>query len=315
MKPSLQPNQQPLLFWIASYAKLGEKIAAELQADMGQIDSKKFGDGERYLRVLTEPRDRDVVLIGGTIDDASTLELFDLACAIAAYGARSLKIIIPFYGYSTMERAVLTGEVVTAKTRARLFSAIPQTPLGNQILLLDLHSEGIPFYFEGPVKTRHLYAKPLIMAEAKRLGGDRFTLGSVDAGRAKWVESLANDMGVAAGFVYKRRDENGEVSIAGVNVEVRGQKVVIYDDMIRSGSSLMQAAEAYRKAGAIKIWAITTHGLFTGNALEKIEASGLFEGVVCTDSHAAALAIQNPFLKVVSTAPLFAQALEGFTHA
>lgn len=306
---------KPLIFWISSYAVLGKKIADELQAEVGEIDSKKFADGERYFRVLTDSRDRDVVLVGGTIDDSAALDLFDLGCAISAYGARSLKIIVPYYGYSTMERAVLPGEIVTAKTRARLFSAIPQTPLGNQILLLDLHSEGIPFYFEGVVKTRHLYAKPLIIQEAKSLGGEHFTLGSVDAGRAKWVESLANDMGVPAGFVYKRRDTNGKVSIAGVNIPIQDQKVIIYDDMIRSGSSLIQAAEAYKKAGATKIWAIATHGLFTGGALERIQKTGLIESVVCTDSHAAALTIQNPFLKVVSTASLFAKTLEGLRHA
>jgi ribose-phosphate pyrophosphokinase len=181
--------------------------------------------------------------------------------------------------------------------------------------MLDLHSEGIPFYFEGPVKTRHLYAKKLIVSKARELGGKNFTLGSVDAGRAKWVESLANDLGVNAGFVYKRRGENGQVSIAGVNVSVKGQNVVIYDDMIRSGGSLLQAAEAYKAAGAEKIWALTTHGLFTQGAIAKLKASGVFEKIVSTDSHCAALAIDDPFLEVVSTAEVFAEALRGAAHA
>ncbi len=304
-----------LVFWIKSYEHLGEKIANELNADRGEIESRFFADGERYLRILTEVRERDVVIVGGTIDDRASFDVFDLSCAISAYGAKSLKIIIPFFGYSTMERAVRPGEVVTAKTRARIFSAIPLAPFGNQILLLDLHSEGIPFYFEGAVKTRHLYAKSLILAEAKRMGGTKFVLGSVDAGRAKWVESLANDLAMPAGFVYKRRDREGNVSVAGVNVSVKGHNVVIYDDMIRSGSSLMQAAKTYREEGALKISAITTHGLFIDGALERIEKSGLIDQVVATDSHPAALSYKGSFLKIVSTAQIFAKAIEGKNHA
>lgn len=300
-----------LLFWTNQYGVLGAKIAEALPAEKGDIESKIFSDGERYLRVLTDVRDRNVILVGGTVDDRATLDLFDIACAISAYGARSLKIVIPFFGYSTMERAVKAGEVVTAKTRARLLSAIPTAPFGNQIMMLDLHSEGIPFYFEGPVKTRHLYAKKVIVQKARELGGANFVLGSVDAGRAKWVESLANDLGVNAGFVYKRRGQDGQVSIAGVNVSVQDQNVVIYDDMIRSGGSLLQAAHAYKEAGAKKIWALTTHGLFSDDAIARLKASGVIEKIVATDSHCAALTNRDPFLEIVSTASVFVDALRG----
>jgi ribose-phosphate pyrophosphokinase len=299
-----------LIFSTAHYKELGNEIGALLKADFGEVESKIFPDGERYLRVLTEVRGRDVVIVGGSFNDRETLDIFDLGCAISAYGAKSLKIVMPFYGYSTMERQVRPGEVVTAKTRARIFSSIPIAPFGNQVLMLDLHSEGIPMYFEGPVKTRHLYAKTVILREAKALGGSNFVLGSVDAGRAKWVESLANDLGVAAGFVYKRRSTDGSVSVAGVNVSVDGQDVVIYDDMIRSGGSLLQAAQAYKDQGARKIFALTTHGVFTPGAIEKMKASGLLEKVVATNSHPNALAIKDPFLKVVSVAEVFAKALE-----
>lgn len=299
-----------LLFSTKQYENLAGAIANRLKAEQGQVESKLFPDGERYLRILSDVRGRDVIIVGGSVDDRSMLDLFDLGCAVSAYGARSLKLLIPFYGYSTMEREVKPGEVVTAKTRARIFSAIPITPFGNLVMMLDLHAEGIPLYFEGPVKTRHLYAKNVILKEARELGGTNFTLGSVDAGRAKWVESLANDLGVPAGFVYKRRSHTGEVSIAGVNISVAGQNVVIYDDMIRSGGSLIQAAQAYKDAGAEDIFAITTHGIFTSGAIERIKASGLFKKVIATDSHPNALSIKDPILKIVSVAGVFADAIE-----
>lgn len=306
-----------LIFSTAPYQYLAkEMLAISRGFELGEIETRSFPDGERYMRVVSVVRGQDVILIGGTINDGATLDLFDLACALAGTGCRSLKVIVPFYGYSTMERAVKPGEVVKAKTRARILSAIPIAPFGNEVLMLDLHSEGIPFYFEGPVKTRHVYAKPLVIEEARRLAGGReFVLGAPDAGRAKWVESLANDLGVPAAFVYKRRAASGEVSLSGVNLPIKGVDVIIYDDMIRTGGSILQAAKAYKDAGANRISLISTHGLFTNGALEKIRQSGLIEAVSVTNSHPEALAAKaldkNGFLNIVSAAKLFVENLKG----
>lgn len=306
---------KPIVFSTAEYTLLGQRVAKKLGADLGEVELKFFSDGERYIRLISSVRDREVILVGGTTNDQSTMEFFDLACGITEYGAKSLKMAIPYFGYSTMERATREGEAVAAKTRARLISAIPASPLGNQVLLLDLHSEGIPFYFEGGLLTRHLYAKSVVMKTARDLAGEKFILGSVDAGRAKWVESLANDLGVGAGFIYKRRSQDGDVSVSGVNISVGDENVVIYDDMIRSGSSLIQAAEVYKRSGAKKIWAITTHGVFSAGGLEKLKQTGIFECIVCTDSHPNALAASDPFLKVISTDEIFARALRGETYS
>lgn len=307
-------NDSPLFFWIPAYERLAKKIAQRVSGEAGQIENRVFPDGERYMRIETPVRGRDVVLVGGSIGDSEMLDLFDLGCCIVQNGCKSLKILVPFYGYSTMERAVKNQEVVKAKTRARVFSAIPSAPYGNQVVMLDLHSDGIPFYFEGAIKTLHLYAKSLILREARRMGGTKFVLGAPDAGRAKWVESLANDLGVQAGFVYKKRLDDGSVSVSGVNVTVEGCDVVIYDDMIRSGNSIIQAARAYEEAGAKRITMLATHGLFTDGAIERIKASGLISEVVCTDSHPRALQIEDPLLTVVSSDEIFATCFEGARH-
>jgi ribose-phosphate pyrophosphokinase len=300
---------------VPDYKDLADKLVKAAQARPCEITTKLFSDGERYLRVMTEVRDQDVVLVGGTVSEKATMDVFDLACGLVDGGCRSLHILVPFFGYSTMERAVKSGEVVTAKTRARLLSAIPHAPFGNKVIMFDLHSEGIPFYFEGAVKTYHLYGKPLILAEARRRGGANFILGAPDAGRAKWVESLANDLKVGSGFVYKRRAEDGSVSISGINVSVHGENVVIYDDMIRSGKSILQAAKAYKAAGARDVSVICTHGLFTDGAVERLKEGGVISGVSCTDSHPNALAIKDPFVTVLSSADLFANYLKGARDA
>jgi ribose-phosphate pyrophosphokinase len=239
----------------------------------------------------------------------STLELYDLACGLVMYGAYRMRMVIPYFGYSTMERSTKPGEIVTAKTRARLLSSIPAASRGTQVFLLDLHMGGIAHYFEGGIRSIHVYGKPLTTAAARRLGGSDFVLASTDAGRAKWVESLAKDLQVDAAFVYKRRTSGSETEITGVSANVSGRKVVIYDDMIRTGGSLLAAAKVYKDAGAVSIDAIATHGLFPGDSLAKIRNTGLLGRVVTTDSHPRAVSLASEFLEVDSTAALLTEHL------
>ncbi len=297
------------VFSTASYRYLQQALCSRRGFVPGEVERRIFPDGERYQRILSPVRDRDAVLVGGTLSEADTLELYDLACGLVQEGARSLSLAIPFFGYATMERVSKPGEVVTAKTRARLLSSIPVPGSGSRVLLLDLHSEGVPFYFEGALRPVHLRATEVVVAAARRLGGERFVLACTDAGRAKWVETLANKIGVSASFVFKRRLDDGRTEIAGVSAQVEGAHVVIYDDMIRTGGSLLNAASAYREAGAVAVSAIATHGLFPGDALEKIRRSRLIDAMVVTDSHPRALELGGDFPRVESVAGIFAEAL------
>ena len=301
--------KRPIIFSIPGYEHLQEALLARLDAERGDVERRQFADGERYQRLMQAVEGRQVILVGGTIDDPSTLTLYDLACAITKYGARRLQMVLPYFGYSTMERAVHSGEVVTAKARARLLSAIPPASYGNSVFLLDLHSEGIPHYFEDGLTAIHVYAKALLTPVIAEMGGQNFVLGSTDAGRAKWIESLANDLGVDAAFIIKRRTQNNQTRVTAMNADVVGRTVVIYDDMIRSGGSLISAAETYQAAGATKQIAVCTHGVFTPGAYRRILDSGLFEMVIATDSHPNAIQLKTEGLVVVETADLFAEHL------
>lgn len=299
----------PIVFSTESYAYLADRVAELGGWPRGQVERRSFPDGEKYQRLATEVADRDVVIVGGTIGEADTLEVFDLANACVLSGADRLNLVVPYYGYSTMERAVRPGEVVTAKTRARLLSAIPVASRGNQMFLLDLHVSTIAHYFEGGLRPVHIYGKRVITAAARRLGGDDLVLACTDAGRAKWVESLASDLAVPAAFVYKRRTSGEHTEVTGVSASVAGKRVVIYDDMIRTGGSLISAARAYRDAGADSIDAVATHGVLPGDSIDRIRASGLFGKVVVTDSHPRAHALASEFLEVVSVAPILVEHL------
>ncbi|PTX94787.1 ribose-phosphate pyrophosphokinase [Verrucomicrobia bacterium LW23] len=283
MLHSSQPT--PLLFSTRAYDSLCDDVLAHGGLEKGRVEVKDFPDGERYMRILTTVAGRDVALMGGTISDSDTMELYDLAVGLVKFGARSLSLVIPYYAYSTMERAVLPGEIVTAKTRARMFSCIPAPPFGQQAALIDLHSEGIPHYFEGDITPVHLYAKQVVKRAIQRVGGDNYVLASTDAGRAKWVQSLGDELGVDVSFIFKKRLDGERTKISAVSAHVEGKHVVIYDDMIRTGGSLLSAARAYRDAGAISVACVATHALLPGNALEKIRNSGVLTCVCVTDTH------------------------------
>jgi len=356
------PDKKPILFSTASYEYLkkammasdrfADGLIARGQSKDGPVyEDKPFPDGERYHRIMTEVADHEVILLGGTIDDRETMELLDLGQAIVEKGALSLLLLVPYFGYSTMERQVLPGEVVKAKNRARLISAIPPAAFRNRILLLDLHSEGIPHYFENSLVAYHLYARDLIIdaivdvvkewqssalvasavadgkgskpyerggrSDENWLDDAHFTLASTDAGRAKWVESLAQDMSargipVHPAFIIKRRTSGSETEVADISADVDGKFVIIYDDMVRTGGSAIKAAKAYLNKGARAIALVCTHGVLPQDSKQRLKDSGCFYKIVVTDSHPRAVELEDDFVKVVSIASLLVESM--FNH-
>jgi ribose-phosphate pyrophosphokinase len=300
-----------LLFTIPTYEYMRPSLLSAGDFEVGEIERKIFPDGERYLRLAADSWGRDVVLLGGTPSDLDALEVYDLGYAISRAGAHSLALVMPYFGYATMERAVRPGEVVTAKTRARLISAIPPCDGGMRVFLFDLHTDGLELYFDDSHVTHHLYGAPIVIAAIKRLMGPRpFVLGATDAGRAKWVQSLARGLDVEPAFVYKRRDADGSVGVTGINADVRGKEVVVYDDMIRTGSSLLQAGRAYLAAGASAVHAIASHLVLPPGSLDAIRKAGVFQSILGTDSHPGSQQLADVPGAVSSVAELMVRAID-----
>lgn len=305
----------PLMISIETYEYFASSIAQQLHTQKGitvelaEVERRLFPDGEHYQRIRSSVHERSVILVGGTVSDRDTLSLYDLACACVKYGARRLELCIPYFGYSTMERATKPGEVVTAKTRARLLSAIPLADRGNHFYLLDLHSEGIPHYFEGNVSTQHLSARAPLLERLKQINHGNFVLGSTDSGRAKSVEAFSDALQVDAALILKRRLSDRETEVSSINAHVEGRVVVLYDDMIRTGSSLIQAARAYRQAGAAEVWAACSHGVFPQGAWTRLAESGLFKTILSTNSHPSTESLKEQGLEVIDVASVFVQAL------
>jgi ribose-phosphate pyrophosphokinase len=300
-----------LVFATEPYDYLCREICSRPGFIKGELERKTFPDGERYLRIKSNVYGRNVVVLGGTINDSTTLEIYDLASGLIAQGADNISILIPYFGYSTQEREVLRGDVVTAKSRATLLSSIPKARLSTEIVLLDLHTPGIAQYFDPNIHSVHLSAHTIHLDLIKKVKAKGDTIiGCTDAGRAKWVQELANEAGVHAAFVYKMRKPDGSTEVTGINADVNKKNLILYDDMVRSGSSLINAGAAYRAAGAASVTAVVTHGVLPADALQKLQSCGHFDQLHCSNSHPSAVAQgSSAFIQVHSIAGLFTEYL------
>lgn len=279
-----------------------------------QIDDQTFPDGEHYWKIEDSGKIAGVpaVYIGGTTDDAAIFEAYNIGCTLVREGCSALHLVIPYFGYSTMERAVKDGEVVTAKNIARLFSSIPLSAQGTHIYMMDLHSLGTQYYFEGNIHPVHLTAQSVIdrMIADIRAEGHSPVLASADMGRAKWIEKMSNRLNIPGAYIMKKRISGSETSVEALNADVRDRDVIIFDDMIRSGGSILNAAKAYKSIGAKDIYIACVHGVFVSGAVEKLKNSGLIKAVYCTNTHARTQQLTDGFVKIYDISGVIAEGLK-----
>ncbi|MEI7657919.1 MAG: ribose-phosphate diphosphokinase [Phycisphaerae bacterium] len=290
-------------------APLANAILATAAFDGGDVTREAFPDGEWRQRVDTPVEGRNVIVIGGAVDDAGTARLFDLCCGLTASGAASLTLVMPYFAYSTMDRASSPGEVVTARTRALPLSSVLRPPGGLRILLAEPHTDAIPYHFAPHARTGVVDVSPVIERLCTRVGGERFMLASTDAGRVKTVQRLAERLGVDAAIAHKQRLGPARTRVVALLGDVRSRHVVLYDDMVRTGASLLGAARACLDAGAASVSAVVTHAVLPGDALDRLRTSGLIDRLAATDTHPASTRLADAFLLVESVAACVARLL------
>lgn len=268
------------------FAKL---IATQISTSTEQlVVRKQFGDGEKYFKIDLQDRmeffGKDVVIVGSTATDDDFNEICRVGTAVAKYGAHRIIFVIPFFGYSTMERAVKPGEVVTAKINARMLSQLPHGDVRNCFLMLDLHTAGLVHYFEGECLRFELYAESVLTEAVEELGLSNFMFASADLGRPLWVETFAKKFGTDLAFVRKSRDFE-ITEVRNVIGDVYEKEVIIYDDMIRSANTLIHAADAYLERGALAVYVVASHAAFNDDvAIDRLNRSSI-KKVIVTNSH------------------------------
>ncbi|CAI5951782.1 unnamed protein product [Closterium sp. NIES-64] len=305
-------------------AYLADLIAQQLSVERGTVIRKQFKGGEKYLRVLMNEKyqlvGQDVIYVAATHTDDDLLELVRLGCAFAAYGSRRRIFVIPFLGYSTMERQVLPGEVITSKVNARILSSIPNSKLGNIFLFMDLHVQSLLQYLEGPCTRMELYAEQALLEGIKtHLDlSQPFMFASADLGRPLWVESFARKFNVDVAFVRKSRHMQ-ETSVLGVVGEVTGKHVIIYDDMTRTGGTLVKAADAYMARGASRVSAVLSHFALASEEVIRMLEESCISVIISTNTHPISMhpsvAGSKPSkFRILDVSPIFGEAIMKLMH-
>lgn len=274
------------------------------------IKTETFPDGEHHwiLQNVSKIKGKPAVYVCGTTDDEAIFELYNIASTLVREQCSSLHLVVPYFGYSTMERATTQGEVVTAKNIAKMLSSLPLSPQGNFIYMVDLHSFGTQYYFENSLHPVHLSAKNVIKQMISDCGPN-VVLASADMGRAKWIEKMGDDLKLQTAFIMKRRFDGIHTTVEALNADVKGKNIVIFDDMIRSGSSIIKAAEAYKSVGAKDIYVAVVHGVFTPQSIDKMQSSGLIKQILVTNTHPNALKNQSNFIKVYDISEIISEGL------
>eukprot|EP00475_Leptophrys_vorax_P001247 TRINITY_DN10666_c0_g2_i1.p1 TRINITY_DN10666_c0_g2~~TRINITY_DN10666_c0_g2_i1.p1 ORF type:complete len:237 (+),score=28.51 TRINITY_DN10666_c0_g2_i1:54-713(+) len=218
-----------------------------------------------------------------------------------------------------MERQVLPGEVITAKVNARILSSIPNSKLGNIFLFMDLHVQSLLQYLEGPCTRMELYAEQALLDGIRRELDlqQPFMFASADLGRPLWVESFARKFDVDVAFVRKSRSMQ-ETTVLGVVGEVAGKHVIIYDDMTRTGGTLIKAAQAYMDKGATQVSAVLSHFALASEEVLHSLVNSCISVIITTNTHPMSqhpevLAPGSKF-RVVDVAPTFVRAIQQLMH-
>lgn len=277
-----------LLYSTEDSAYFAELIGKALGVMPGKIERSRFGDGELYHRLAVKDASelfgRTAIFVGSTNSDRNFDELEKIGQALAAAGTSRRIFVIPFFGYSTMERAVLPGEMVSAKINARRLSEIANTDRGNVFLLLDLHVSGILHYFEGGCLRYELSAAELLSQAISELKLKNFVFGTADLGRTKLVETFADNYKTEIVFIRKTR-ELKKTKVTNVIGEVKNKTIIIYDDMTRGGGTLIHAAKAYLNNGAKEIYAVLSHLALNNESVISLLENSPIKKIITTNSH------------------------------
>jgi ribose-phosphate pyrophosphokinase len=265
--------------------ELAARIAAKLDVQLGGVDLKTFANGEVYCRYQESVRGADVFIVqptcgnpneGLTAND-SLMELLEMVDAAVGGSAHRVIAVTPWYGYSRQDKKSAPREPITARLVARMLESAGI----DRILTMDLHSGQIQGFFQKPCD--HMTALFMLTQYFEDLGLEDLVVVAPDAGRVKLNKKFASKIGADLAILNKERPAQQVAEINYVIGDVRGKTAVLVDDIIDTAGTLKAAADAVLDAGARRVYAAATHGVFSGNAWENLAAAN-FEQVVVTDT-------------------------------
>lgn len=285
--------------------KFAEDICSRLNVELEDIELEKFANGEIYVRYPVTVRGCDVFFIQslwGDVNDA-LMELLVACDAAKRASARTFTAVISHFAYARQDRKAAPREPITARLVANMLEAAGV----DRVVALDLHQGQMQGFFDVPVN--HLTALPLFADYYKGKGFDmdNTVVVSPDVGRAKAAKKLSDMLGCSIAIAHKGRPQHNMAEVMGVIGDIEGKTCIINDDMIDTGGTLVGNIKELKKMGAGDVYVCATHGIFSGEALGRLQEAPI-EEVVVTDS--IPLEADNySHIKQISIAPQFAEAI------
>jgi len=285
---------------------LAKKIAENIGIPFSEMIRKRFADGECYHAFPSELAGKHLIIVGATHNDASHQETLDLIQGGRYWNAASINVVVPYLGYSTMERTKpFSQEIPKGITRTRqIFRSRP-----NFVAFVDLHSEAVLHAHAGEVKTKHVWTDDLVVSKIRSMNVRDFVLVSPDYGFSKRVARLASLLECSHTAADKDRYDTDKTIVSQVSSVVKGKTAIVCDDMIRTGGSIIQTAQRCMDAGAVEVFVVATHLVIAGNARERF-ANSVISKVIGSDTYPGVAS--DDLLDVYSVAPLLATVLK--TH-
>ena len=269
------------IFALNSNKKLAEKIANAVGVELGKSSVNQFSDGEIQINIEESIRGDHVYLIQSTSSPVNDnlMELLIMIDALKRASAKTINVVMPYYGYARQDRKARSREPITAKLVANMLTAAG----ANRVLTLDLHAVQIQGFFDIPVD--HLMAAPLLAEYFIDNGyvGDDTVVVSPDHGGVTRARKLAEFLKAPIAIIDKRRPKANVAEVMTIIGNVDGKKCILIDDMIDTAGTITLAAKALKDAGATEVLACCTHPVLSGPAFERLDNSPI-EKVIVTDS-------------------------------
>ena len=285
---------------------LATAIAAYLNTALTKCIVRRFADMEIFVEVEENVRGEDVFIIQSTSFPANDhlMEVLIIIDALRRSSASRITAVLPYFGYARQDRRSSGRTPISAKLVANLITNAG----ADRVLTMDLHAGQIQGFFDIP--TDNLYAAPVMVRDIKeQYDRDNLIVVSPDVGGVVRARSLAKRIDVPLAIVDKRRERPGESEVMNIIGDVNGKDCIMVDDIVDSGGTLCNAAEALIKKGATSVSAYITHGVLSGGAVARITASQLKE-LVITDSIQATEAVRVAHnIRTISIAPLIGEAI------
>ena len=286
---------------------LAEAVGKILGLTLVNASIRRFSDNEVFVEIHENVRGEDVFVIQSTSYPANDnlMELLITCDALRRASARRITAVIPYFGYARQDRKVGSRTPISAKLVANVITEAG----ANRVLTMDLHSGQIQGFFDIPVDN--LYAAPLFNRDIHdRFGNRDLMIVSPDVGGVARARTIASRLDVELAIIDKRRERAGVSEVMNVIGDVRNKSCVLIDDIVDSGGTLVNAAIALKSRGALSVDVYVTHGVLSGNAVPKIEAS-VMESLTMTDSiMPTETARDSSSIRVLTIAPILAEAMQ-----